>query len=210
MKILVIGASQGTGAQLTRLALGRGHRVTAFSRNPERLAIQHSRLNLQHGSMHDPAAVAAAVPGHEAVVITASSRRLRDFRNQQDYFSLGTGLVIDAMRTHGVPRLIVQSAFGVGDSLPMMNLAGRIFVRLVLKIPFADHERQEQMTRASGLAWTIVRPMRLTNGPARGRFIRATSPAKLPLSISRADVAAFHLQAIETDQWLGMTVHIGG
>ena len=210
MKILIIGASQGTGAHLARLALERGHQVTAFSRNPYSLGIQHSGLRLRSGSMHDIAAVQAAVPGHEAVVITASSRRLQDFRNQPDFFSLGTQLVIDAMHSNGVRRLSVQSAFGVGDSLPLMNFAGQLFVRWFLTIPFADHERQEQIVRASSLDWTIVRPMRLTDGRARGRFKRETGPTRLPLSISRADVAAFHLEALETDQWLGKTVHIGG
>lgn len=210
MNLLVIGASRGTGAQLTRLALARGHRVTAFSRHPERLGLQHERLRLHTGNMHDAPTVQAVMPGHDAVAITASAPTLKGFRDQPDYFSRGTAHAIEAMRTHGVPRLIVLSACGVGDSLPLMNLAGRLFVRWVVAIPFADHARQEDLTRASGLEWTIARPMRLTNGPARGRFVRQPQLQKVPSSISRADVAAFLLEAAEGDQWLGKTVHLGG
>jgi uncharacterized protein YbjT (DUF2867 family) len=41
MRILVIGASQGTGALAARAALARGHDVTAFARSPEKLGDQH-------------------------------------------------------------------------------------------------------------------------------------------------------------------------
>ncbi len=210
MKLLIIGASQGTGALLTGLALDRGHQVTAFSRQPARLGRTHERLRLFPGNMHDATALHAAMAGHDAVVITASSLTFKGFREQPDYFSRGTTLVIDAMRQHGVPRLIVLSACGVGDSLPLMNLAGRLFIRFVLPIPFADHARQEAMTRASGLNWSIARPMRLTNGPARGLFVREPLLKTVPSAISRADVAAFLLEAVETDQWLSKTVHLGG
>jgi putative NADH-flavin reductase len=37
MKILVIGASHGTGALCVTSALAKGHAVTAFSRTPAKL-----------------------------------------------------------------------------------------------------------------------------------------------------------------------------
>ena len=80
MKILVIGASQGTGALSVKAALDKGHEVTAFARSPQKLALDHPRLTKRVGDFHDPASVEAAVPGHDAVIITASATSLKAFR----------------------------------------------------------------------------------------------------------------------------------
>ena len=69
MKILVIGASQGTGALVVQAALAQGHAVTAFARSPDRLQVQHEELARVAGDFHDRASVAAAVPGHDAVIL---------------------------------------------------------------------------------------------------------------------------------------------
>ena len=44
LRLLVVGASQGTDALTVSVALGRGHQVTAFSRNPQKLTIEHASL----------------------------------------------------------------------------------------------------------------------------------------------------------------------
>ena len=80
----------------------------------------------------------------------------------------------------------------------------------LLKIPFVDHERQEQLVRESGLDWVIARPTRLKDGPARGQYVRKTDIEPVPGSISRADVAAFLVEACETDAWVGKAVQLRG
>jgi len=66
MNILVVGASQGTGALAVRAALDKGHRVTAFARSPQKLALEHAQLRRMAGDFHQSASVEAAVAGHEA------------------------------------------------------------------------------------------------------------------------------------------------
>ena len=83
-------------------ALERGHSVTAFSRSPGKIALNHSRLRLHSGSFHDAADVQTAVPGHDAVIITASASSMQAFKENPNYFSNGTAIVIDAMKKHGV------------------------------------------------------------------------------------------------------------
>jgi uncharacterized protein YbjT (DUF2867 family) len=83
-------------------------------------------------------------------------------------------------------------------------------VDLLLKIPFEDHERQETLVRESGLDWVIARPTRLTNGPARGRYLKKTAVERVPSSISRADVAGFLVEACDGPTWVGHAVQIGG
>jgi putative NADH-flavin reductase len=211
MHILIVGASQGTGAIAVRAALDRGHGVTAFARSPEKLAVEHPQLKKIAGDFHQPASVEAVVAGHDAVIVTASATRLRAFKENPHYFSQGTGYVIDAMKKAGVKRLVVLSALGVGDSRPLLNpIVRALIVGFLLKVPFLDHERQEAQVRASGLDWVIARPGRLTHGPGRRHYVKKTAIEPVPSSISRADVADFLVEACEVPTWVGRAVQIGG
>lgn len=211
MNILVLGASQGTGALAVQAALSRGHSVTAFARSPQKLQIEHPQLRKLVGDFHDAASVAAAVPGHDAVVITASATRLSAFKTEPHYFSKGTAHAITAMQANGVKRLVVLSALGTGNSLNLLPwIMRKVAVGWLLKVPFADHEVQEQQVMASGLEWVIARPSGLTNGPARGKYVAAAELRKVPSMVARADVADFLVKATESDAWLRQAVQLGG
>ena len=211
MKISILGASQGTGAQAVRIALERGHDVTAFARNPQKLTVVNSRLSKLEGDFHRRESVDEAVSGRDAIIITASSTSLKGFKENPTYFSLGTGYAIDSMKAHGVRRLVVLSAMGVGESRGLTNFfVDKLVISFLLKAPFEDHERQEALVRASGLDWVIARPGRLTNGPARARYVKKTALEAVPSSISRADVADFLVSAAESDTWLRQAVQLGG
>ncbi|MCY1041500.1 SDR family oxidoreductase [Corallococcus sp. bb12-1] len=211
MRIVVIGASQGTGALAVRTALDRGHDVTAFARSPQKLVLEHPKLTRMKGDFHQRASVEEAVQGQDAVIITASATQLKAFKENPNYFSQGTGLVIDAMKAHGVRKLSVLSALGTGDSRQLGNFLVRtLVVGFILKLPFEDHDRQEQLVRGSGLDWVIARPGRLTDGPARNQYVTKTAIEKVPFSISRADVADFLVKAVEVDTWVKHSVQLGG
>ncbi|MGD0839369.1 MAG: NAD(P)H-binding protein, partial [Polyangia bacterium] len=150
-------------------------------------------------------------PDPPECAVTASATRLRAFKDNPNYFSQGTGYIIAAMKHHGVSRLVVLSAFGTGESRRVANfIFDKLLISFLLKIPFQDHERQERMVRESGLDWVIVRPTRLTNGPARHSYVAKTTIERVPASIARADVAEFMLRATETDEWLRQAVQLGG
>lgn len=211
MKILVIGASQGTGAQAVEQALERGHAVTAFARSPERLTIEHAHLTRLKGDFHQAESVAGAVRGQDAVLVTASATNLKAFKENPNYFSQGTRHVVSAMKAHAVKRLVVLSAFGVGETKAHSGfLLRKLLIELWLKVPYEDHERQEQLVRESSLDWVIARPTRLTNGPAHKRYRKETGPGPVPNSISRADVADFMVQAATADTWIHHAVQLGG
>jgi len=211
MKILVLGASQGTGALCVKAALAAGHAVTAFARTPSKLDLSHAQLTKVTGDFHNEASVRAAVKGHDAVIICASSLTLKGFKEIPDYFSRGTKFCIDAMKENGVKRLVVLSATGVGDSYAAANWFLRTFlIARLLKYPYRDHEVQERMTRESGLEFVIARPTRLTNGRAKGRYTRSATPVSVPATISRADVAAFLVESCASRAFVGKAVELGG
>ena len=211
MKILVLGASQGTGALCVRAALAEGHTVTAFARTPSKLDLTHAQLTKVTGDFHDEASVRAAVKGHDAVIICASATTLSGMKERPDYFSRGTKFCIAAMKEHGVKRLVVLTAHGVGDSFPVASWFQRTFlIGGLLKAFFLDHDVQERMTRESGLDFVIARPTRLTNGKANGKYTRTTELVSVPSTLSRADLAAFLVESCQSPTFVGKAVQLGG
>lgn len=67
MKLLIFGATGGTGRQLVDQALQQGHEVTAFVRNPAKFATRHEKLKVLKGNVMDCHSVGAAVAGQDAV-----------------------------------------------------------------------------------------------------------------------------------------------
>lgn len=211
MNLLVVGASKGTGALCVKSALAQGHSVTAFARTPAKLELTHSKLTKVAGNFHDAASVLAAVKGHDAVIVCASVGALSDFKARPDYFSSGTKHCIDAMKQHGVKRLVILSAQGAGDSIVTANWFLKTFViGGILKLAFRDHDVQERLTKESGLEYVIARPTRLTDGPANGKFTKTAALVKVPSAISRADVADFLVESCSSTAFLNQAVQLGG
>lgn len=203
MNVIIFGATGTLGRHLVEQALSQGHEVTAFARHPETLGLEHERLRYQAGDVLDAAAVDRAVAGavgsHDAVLIALGAGRKGGVR------AAGTRNVIDAMKHHGVKRLICLSTLGAGDSRNLLNFFWkRIMFGLLLRAAYADHEAQERLVRQSGLDWTLVRPGAFTDGDATGQYRHgAPLPAdNLTLKIARADVAGFMLRQLTDTAYL--------
>lgn len=68
MKLLIFGATGGTGRQLVEQALAQGQQVTAFARDPAKVSAKHENLRVAQGDMLRPESVEAAVAGQDAVL----------------------------------------------------------------------------------------------------------------------------------------------
>lgn len=193
MNVIIFGATGTLGRHLVEQALSQGHHVTAFARHPEKLGLHDASLRYQAGDVLDAQAVARAVEGHDAALIALGAGRKGGVRAD------GTKNVIDAMKHHGVKRLICLSTLGAGDSRNLLNFFWkRIMFGLLLRAAYADHEMQEKLVRQSGLDWTLVRPGAFVDGDATGQYQHgAPLPATdLKLKIARADVAGFMLRQL--------------
>jgi uncharacterized protein YbjT (DUF2867 family) len=201
MKIVVFGATGGTGRELVGQALQRGHHVTAQARTPEKLAgFEHPELEVVRGDVLDRESVERAVVAQEAVVCAIGGGARRTTLRED-----GTRNIVNAMEKHDVPRLVCLSSLGVGDSRANLPFFTRyVIVGIFLRHAFADHERQERIVRESPLAWTIVRPPHLTNGPRTGEYQHGFPPThrKIRAQVSRADVAEFMLRQLTDDACL--------
>lgn len=207
MKLIVFGATGGTGREVMQQALARGHEVTVFLRNPAKLGFTHPQLRVVTGDVFDAAAVAAALPGHDAVLSALGTKPWK----QTTACSEGAANIIGGMKTHGLRRLIVVSTVGAGESYPWAGwFARNLFYRFVIPRAFADKSEMEHRVRASDLDWVIVRPVLLLNGPPQGS-VRAASDGSVGRgSIRRSDVAAFCLEQTTSDRYLRQAPAIGG
>lgn len=201
-RILIVGATGGTGRELVARALARGHAVTALVRSPSRLRIDHPQLTVVKGDVLDRGSVDAAVRGQDAVLSALGHRR---YFYPTRILSEGTSNILHAMEAHGVPRFVCETSLGLGDSAGRLGLLYTLFViPVILPFYFWDKTRQERAITRSSLEWVIVRPGALTNGAARGayRHGRAIGSFFLTVAISRADVADFMLDQLTSNTYL--------
>jgi putative NADH-flavin reductase len=198
MKLLVIGATRGSGKQAVLQALAAGHAVTALARDPARVDIQHERLTVMRGDVMDPTTLMQAISGCDAVL--SSLGVTSAYRKPTTLYSEGMRNIIQAMRAAGARRLIAVTAAplgpGGGDTL-RNRLLGKVLWTIIKEV-YADMARMEAEIRTSGLDWTIVRPPRLTNKPATGRYRTAMNGnVRGGTTITRADLAGAMLKMLD-------------
>ncbi|GAA1852855.1 NAD(P)-dependent oxidoreductase [Myceligenerans crystallogenes] len=193
MKFLVIGATGRTGRLFTAQALGEGHELTALVRRPD--AGVDPRVRLVTGSVTDPAAVAEASQGVDAIVSTLGVRSIRE---TPTLITDTVRAIIASTRTSGVDRVVIVSAFGVGESLAKASFLVSPLFRTVLRKAYADKAASEELLRASDLTWTLEYPGALNDRDGTSYTAAALEDvSKLPLfpSTSRANVADFLLRS---------------
>lgn len=203
MKILIIGATGKVGGKTVDACLEAGHEVTAFGRSIQKIDALRDGLTVHKGDVTSDADLAAAVPGHDVVILTFGAPPNKDtILHKPDLCEVGTRKTIAAMRTAGVPRLVAMTAIGAGDSAGHGRFAFRNIIEpILLGRIMQDRTAQEEVVRASGLPeWVIVRPTELSDGtPAPVRVIHDVEAQAEPGTISRTDVGTY-LASLATDR----------
>lgn len=213
MHVLVVGATGGSGRAAVAELTARGHSVTALSRHASTLTGPGVRG--VDGDATDPAVVDALVAGQDAVVVTLGISedpvrvRLRGpAGTPADVRSRGTRVVVDAMRRHGVRRLVVQTSYGVGSTRPYLPFATRVVFALLLAPQIADTERQAGVVHTSGLDWVEVQPVNLVDADLPGEAFTSVCGEQRGLKVSRAQVGRLLADAVQTDVLVGRTVAV--
>ena len=207
-RVLVVGATGGTGREVVSQALERGHVVTALVRNPSKLQIKHPQLKIVQGDVLDYTSVEAAVRGQDAVLSALGHKR---YFYPTHILSQGTRNILRAMETHDVRRLVCETSLGIGNSAGRMGLYYTFFViPVILPFYFWDKTRQERLIAATKMDWVIVRPGVLTSGEKRNTYRHGHQIGSFfsTVRISRADVAEFMLNQLNDDTYLGTAVGV--
>jgi putative NADH-flavin reductase len=205
--VLIIGASKGIGLETLKQALAAGHSVRALARTARSIPVKHIHLTKIDGDALDLAAVRRALAGADVVIQSIGlSIGPELILNPVQLFSEATRILVAAMKEAATRRLICVTGFGAGDSRGRGGLLYDTVSCLLLGRAYEDKDIQEQIVRRSGLEWTIVRPVILTNGPKTGTYRALTDAGDWRLGfISRADVADFLVKQIDDNRFLGAT-----
>lgn len=202
MRLLVLGANGPSGRETVRLALQRGIEVLALTRHPEAFPIQDPRLHVIGGDATDPATMDAAIAQCDAIVsVIGTSYTRREVR----VYSASARLVVEAMRRHGLRRMVAVTSANVArdrSGVPfVMRFTVVPFLRHVIgRTVYDDMTRMESILTTSDLDWTIVRPPALTD--AAGTGYAATVDSSPGMFLARSDLAAFLLDQLDSDRFV--------
>jgi len=199
-KVLILGATGGTGRHAVLKALARGHDVTVLVRDRGRLPAGTERARVIAGDVLNPAKVDEAMHGQDAIV---SALGVGKSFKPGGLIAQSVPIIVKAAEDAGVRRIVFTSAYGVGETYRDTPLLARIFIFVLLRDIYADKTAGEEILRRSGLDWTIVCPTTLTDKPGTGQYrIGERLELRGLPTIARADVADFLVGQIADRQYV--------
>ncbi len=203
--ILVAGGSGTLGTRLLRLLTDRGLDIRILSRNPDKALSLRDRVQIVAGDVRDARAVERAMTGVRTVVSAITGFGMARDVSPRTVDWEGNANLIRAAKAAGVEHFILVSVCQAASDHPIEL--------------FRMKHRAEEGLRASGLAWTIIRPtaymetwVGLLGGPLLDTgstriFGRGENPINL---ISADDVARLVDLAVADHTMIGAAVEAGG
>lgn len=190
----MFGATGRSGRLVVEEALARGHTVTAYVRNRERLAAA-SPLEVVEGSVHDAATIAGALVDVGAV-ISALGPIAGETTTE---ISTGTRTIAETMERAGPRRLVLAGNATVFTDDEVTGAFANVT---------AEHRRDLSILRSGSLDWTMLAPAILRDEPVTGAS-DATRDAPAPgRSIARTDLARVMVDAVDRADWFGHVVGV--
>ena len=203
-RILIIGASSGIGLSATKVALANGHYVKAFARRIKSINVNHSNLEKIAGDALNPDDIDKALQEVDVVIQSLGvPLDLKLITGPINLFSQSTKILLRAMNEKSINRLISITGFGAGESRSSINAFQRIAFEAIFGRAYRDKDIQEQLIKSSDLDWTIIRPGVLTNSSSQVPKVLVEPKEWRNGCVSRATVATFLIQQIESKDLIG-------
>jgi putative NADH-flavin reductase len=204
MKILILGGTGRTGKWLIEEAIKRNHMVHALVRDAANLPLRHPNLIPYTGSPDDLEELSEAMEDCEAILSTLNISRTSDFpwaklRTPKNFLSEVAHHIIELAPQHNIKRVIVTSAYGTNETLPLIPWWFRWTIQNSnVGVAYKDHEKAENLFKQSSLDFTVIRPVGLTNSTTpKEVLITADLNVKHKLTISRMNTAITMLDILE-------------
>ena len=200
LDIVIYGATGEVGSHVVHEALDRGHRVTAVSRRPEQVDMQHDNLSVVKGDLLDKASVTEIVTGKDIVILSVRGVIGDSGSPESALQFIAAEMLIDAVFQQGdrAPRLLHVGGSGSLEVEPGVRYAAKLPKILIPKNLEVEILGQilalEFYHKVDDVKWTYVTPPKnFTNGPRTGVFriggSRALQDDRGRTRVSRADFA---------------------
>ncbi|MDP4511205.1 SDR family oxidoreductase [Nonomuraea turcica] len=200
MRIIIAGGHGKIGLRLAeRLKSG----AVGLVRNPAHVADVEATgaeavvCDLEKASLDE---VTEIVRGADAVVFAAGAGPGSGAARKDTVDRAASVLLAEAAERAGVGRFIQISSMGAGK--PPAPGRDEVWAAYI----DAKTAAEEDLRRRDGLAWTIVRPGRLTDEPGTG-LVRL-APEVPPGSVPRDDVAAVIMALLDNPGTAGQTLEL--
>jgi len=170
LKIALVGATGFIGTAILQEALNRGHILTAMSRNPEKITIQHNSLHFLSVDVFDSAALTTAFIGHHLIISAWNPGW--GTHNLYEQLLEGSIAIQQAAKIAAVPRLLVIGHAGslyVGPSLQWVDAPE--YPATWRPAPAALRDYLHLLQEEPQLDWTyITPPLDLSAGTRTGQY----------------------------------------
>lgn len=207
MRVTVAGAHGQVALLLNRRLTDAGHDVVGLVRNPahiDEVGASGARgvvCDLESASLED---VEAVIDGSDAVVFAAGSGPGSGTARKDTMDRAGAELLARAAGRAGASRYVLVSSMGVetvrDSAVPSDGVEDAFTSYLRAKLA------SEDAVRATDLAWTVLRPGRLTDGPGTGQVHLADRVDDG--AVPREDVAAVLVALLEEPRTSGKVLEL--
>ena len=199
MRIFLLGATGKTGNMFLKMALERGHSVTAYVRSPEKVMITEN-LSIIEGDLFSSTHLSEVMKHHDVVVSCLGGND----NDKAAVIKALTQVIVTSMKESHVHRIIAISSAGIHNEFSWItNLILNLFFKHVIN----DHRLAAQIIISSGLNYTLARPLSLTDGMLTQTYRK--TPIGVPRGgkeISRQDLAHFLISVVESGAHQNETV----
>ena len=201
MNVVVFGAGGKTGRLVVERALDAGHSVTVFVHDASKP--QPAGVRVVSGDAEDAAAVRGVMVGQHAVLDALGGKTPY---KETELERNAAHNIVSAMQAEGARRLVVVSMLGIGDSKEHAPFWYEYLMQpTFLRGADKDKTAMEGEVQTSGLEYVIVRPPILSDDAAVGPIKVITGDA-VAHKITRADLAQFLVEQLESDTYVGKAV----
>jgi hypothetical protein len=209
MKLCVFGAGGRTGVEVVMYAHSLGHEVTAFVYRDTPEGFFPDGVSIKKGNVMDYDSVEEAVKGTEAIISTLGHVKGTDPLMQ----TRGISNIVHAMKKAGIKRVLSLTGTGArveGDTPSIIDRFLNVVIRVVDPNRINDGLLHVKVLKESGLDFTIVRVLKLSNSDKECENYTLTDGGPAELLTSRKKVAKVLVDLINDKQYIAKQPIISG
>ncbi|MDR0489326.1 MAG: NAD(P)H-binding protein [Propionibacteriaceae bacterium] len=203
MKVAIFGATGRTGRELVCQSLGRGYDVVAYARDPSRISSESPCLTKKAGKLDSRQSLRIAIEGCDCVLSALGPMGKQGDEELCD----GIANILSVMEEYGVVRFIAlstTSAQDISDIESFRTKLRRGMIRRGRPTSYEQIVRYSQLIRDSSCGWTLVRIASILTDKPLSKQVRAGYLGRDSFrnTLSRADLAWFMLEQVESNEYL--------